>query len=894
MSREYNFSQIEEKLLKEWEENNVFKTEEKPDKEKFYVLEMFPYPSGRIHMGHVRNYAIGDVVNRYLRMKGKNTLHPMGWDAFGMPAENAAIKSGVHPAKWTYENIDYMRKELKRLGFSYDWDREVTTCSPEYYRWNQWIFLKMLEKGIAYRKSAVVNWCPHDMTVLANEQVIEGRCWRCDTPVVQKEIPSWFLRITDYAEVLLDDLEELKGKWPEAVLTMQKNWIGKSIGATIRFPIEDSTSVLEVFTTRPDTIFGVTFMALAPEHPLAIELAKGTEYEEEVEAFVNKYLSMSTRDRNIVDEKEGVFTGRYAINPLTNEKVPIWIANYILWGYGTGAIMAVPAHDERDHEFAKKYGIPIKPVIKPVEGERDYEKEAFTEEGILINSNGFDGLTSEEAKEKITQELEKKGIGEKTINFRLRDWNISRQRYWGTPIPVIYCDDCGIVPVPEKDLPVVLPENVEFTGMGNPLEKVEEFVNTTCPKCGKPARRETDTMDTFIDSSWYFLRYCDPHNYKAPFDKEKADYWMPVDLYIGGIEHAVLHLLYSRFFTKFLKEIGLVDVKEPFTQLLTQGMVLKKWIKIEKLLEILGLTENSTLTELFAKYNIDKTDDKTIKQWLEENHLTINDNATLLFEKLGLPMEKLKELEEEYGKADKMSKSKHNTVDPDEMIAKYGADTVRLYTLFAAPPQNSFAWTDSGIEGAHRFLRRVWNFVNDRAEEIKGVSYSKEDFKNLSEEDQKLRRKLHQTIKKVNDDITREYQFNTAIAAIMELMNELTSYKGENKKLLKEAIENLILMLSPFTPFIADELWRIIGNTGYTIEQKFPEPDEEALIEKTKEIPVQINGKVRAKITVPADADEETVKNIAFENENVKKWTEGKNIVKVIFIKGKILNIVVK
>ncbi|WP_029521277.1 leucine--tRNA ligase [Persephonella sp. IF05-L8] len=894
MSREYNFSQIEEKLLKEWEENNVFKTEEKLDKEKFYVLEMFPYPSGRIHMGHVRNYAIGDVVNRYLRMKGKNTLHPMGWDAFGMPAENAAIKSGVHPAKWTYENIDYMKKELKRLGFSYDWDREVTTCSPEYYKWNQWIFLKMLEKGIAYRKSAVVNWCPHDMTVLANEQVIEGRCWRCDTPVVQKEIPSWFLRITDYAEVLLDDLEELKGKWPEAVLTMQKNWIGKSIGATIRFPIENSTSVLEVFTTRPDTIFGVTFMALAPEHPLAIELAKGTDYEEEVEAFVNKYLSMSTRDRNIIDEKEGVFTGRYAINPLTNEKVPIWIANYILWGYGTGAIMAVPAHDERDHEFAKKYGIPIKPVIKPVEGEWNYEKEAFTEEGILINSNGFDGLTSEEAKEKITQELEKKGIGEKTINFRLRDWNISRQRYWGTPIPVIYCDECGIVPVPEEDLPVVLPENVEFTGMGNPLEKVEEFVNTTCPKCGKPARRETDTMDTFIDSSWYFLRYCDPHNDKAPFDKEKADYWMPVDLYIGGIEHAVLHLLYSRFFTKFLKEIGLVDVKEPFTQLLTQGMVLKKWIKIEKLLDILGLTENSTLTELFAKYNIDKTENKTIKQWLEENHLTINDNAKLLFEKLGLPMEKLKELEEEYGKADKMSKSKHNTVDPDEMIAKYGADTVRLYTLFAAPPQNSFAWTDSGIEGAHRFLRRVWNFVNDKAEEIKGVSYTKEDFRNLPEEDQKLRRKLHQTIKKVNDDITREYQFNTAIAAVMELMNELTSYKGENKKLLREAIENLILMLSPFTPFIADELWRTIGNNGYTIEQKFPEPDEEALIEKTKEIPVQINGKVRAKITVPADADEETVKNIAFENENVKKWTEGKNIVKVIFIKGKILNIVVK
>ncbi len=612
MQREYNFKEIEEKLLKQWEENNIFKTEEEEkNRDKFYVLEMFPYPSGRIHMGHVRNYAIGDVVNRYLRMKGKNTLHPMGWDAFGMPAENAAIKSGVHPAKWTYENIDYMRKELKRLGFSYDWDREVTTCSPDYYKWNQWIFLKMYEKGIAYRKSAVVNWCPHDMTVLANEQVIEGRCWRCDTPVVQKEIPSWFLRITDYAEVLLDDLEELKGKWPEAVLTMQKNWIGKSTGATIKFPVENSTQYIEVFTTRPDTIFGVTFMALAPEHPLVLELAKGTQQEEEVAAFVQKYMTMSTKDRNIVEEKEGVFTGRYAVNPLTGEKVPIWAANYILWGYGTGAIMAVPAHDERDHEFAKKYNIPIKPVIKPFEGEWDYQGKAYEEEGILINSNGFDGLTSSQAKEKITQELEKKGIGEKTVNFRLRDWNISRQRYWGTPIPIVYCDDCGTVPVPEEQLPVVLPENVEFTGMGNPLEKVEEFVNTTCPKCGKPAKRETDTMDTFIDSSWYFLRYCDPHNDKAPFSKEKADYWMPVDLYIGGIEHAVLHLLYSRFFTKFLKEIGLVDVKEPFSRLLTQGMVLKKWIKIEKLLEILGVDENISIQELKEKINQLKKEKKT-------------------------------------------------------------------------------------------------------------------------------------------------------------------------------------------------------------------------------------------------------------------------------------------
>ncbi len=601
MAKEYNFKEIEEKLLKEWEENKIFKSEEKPDKEKFYVLEMFPYPSGRIHMGHVRNYAIGDVVNRYLRMKGKNTLHPMGWDAFGMPAENAAIKSGVHPAKWTYENIDYMRKELKRLGFSYDWDREIATCDPDYYKWNQWIFLKMYEKGIAYRKTATVNWCPHDQTVLANEQVIEGKCWRCDTPIVQKEIPSWYIRITDYAERLLQDLEKLKGKWPDPVITMQKHWIGKSVGATAKFPIENSTETLDIFTTRPDTIYGVTFMAIAPEHPLALELAKGTEYEDEVANFVNKYISMSTRERNIVDEKEGVFTGRYAIHPLTGEKIPIYVANYILWGYGTGAIMAVPAHDERDFEFAKKYNLPIKPVIKPIDKEWDFEKEPYTGEGVLINSNGFDGMLSSKAKEEITKLLEEKGIGKKTVNYRLRDWNISRQRYWGTPIPIVYCDKCGTVPVPEDQLPVVLPEDVEFTGMGNPLSKVDEFVNTTCPKCGSPAKRETDTMDTFIDSSWYFLRYCDPHNQNVPFDKKKADYWMPVDLYIGGIEHAVLHLLYARFFTKFLKDIGLVDVGEPFETLLTQGMVLKKWINIQKLLDILGLDENVDIETLKEK-----------------------------------------------------------------------------------------------------------------------------------------------------------------------------------------------------------------------------------------------------------------------------------------------------
>lgn len=594
---EYNFQEIENSFLKEWEENEIFKTKEE-ERDKYYVLEMFPYPSGKIHMGHVRNYAIGDVVNRYYRMAGKNTLHPMGWDAFGMPAENAAIKHGVHPAKWTYENIDYMRQQLKRLGFSYDWDREVTTCNPEYYKWNQWIFLKMFEKGFAYRKSAIVNWCPHDLTVLANEQVIEGKCWRCGTPVVQKEIPSWYLKITDYAERLLEDLEKLKGKWPSQVLIMQENWIGKSEGATIKFPIKDSPDYIEVFTTRPDTIFGVTFMALAPENPLVLDLAKDTPYFEEVKAFVDKIKAMSTKERGIVEEKEGVFTGKYAINPLTNEEIPIYAANYILWGYGTGAIMAVPAHDERDFEFAKKYNLPIKVVVQPKDKEWDFEKSAYEEKGILVNSGEFSGLESSKAKQEITKYLEEKGLGKKTINYKLRDWNISRQRYWGTPIPIIYCDDCGTVPVPEEDLPVVLPQDVEFTGVGgSPLSKVEEFVNTTCPKCGKPAKRETDTMDTFVDSSWYFLRYCDPKNDKLPFDKEKVNYWMPVDIYIGGIEHAVLHLLYSRFFTKFLKDIGLVSVDEPFEKLLTQGMVLKKWISIGKLLEILGVDENISVDE---------------------------------------------------------------------------------------------------------------------------------------------------------------------------------------------------------------------------------------------------------------------------------------------------------
>ena len=579
---EYRPQEIESKWQKVWEEQGVFRSEEKG--QKVYVLEMFPYPSGRIHMGHVRNYTIGDVIARFLRFKGYTVLHPMGWDAFGLPAENAAIKHGVHPAKWTYENIAYMKKQLKSLGFSYDWDREIATCNPEYYKWNQWIFLKFLEHGLAYRKSAEVNWCPNDQTVLANEQVIEGRCWRCGTPIVRREVPSWYLRITAYAERLLEDLKELEGKWPERVITQQRNWIGRSEGAILKFFVGDKP--IEVFTTRPDTVFGATFVVLAPEHPLTVELAKEGGREEEVLSFVRRMKQKSTRERGIEEEKEGVFLGVYAKNPATGEKIPVWSANYVLYEYGTGAIMCVPAHDQRDYEFAQKYGLPIKYVIKPKEGELP-QGRAYEEPGILINSGPFDGMPSQEAKKAITQWLKEKGLGDFKVTYRLRDWNISRQRYWGTPIPIVYCEHCGTVAVPEKDLPVLLPEKVEITGHGNPLESVPEFVNVPCPKCGRPAKRETDTMDTFFDSSWYFLRFCDPKNDQMPFSPQKVEFWMPVDLYIGGIEHAVLHLLYARFFQKFLYDLGLVKDKEPFLRLVTQGMVLKRWVSVEAYVEYL-------------------------------------------------------------------------------------------------------------------------------------------------------------------------------------------------------------------------------------------------------------------------------------------------------------------
>ena len=911
----YKFKDIENKWQRIWEERGVFKSKPEKGKEKYYVLEMFPYPSGRIHMGHVRNYSIGDVIARFKKMFGYNVIHPMGWDSFGLPAENAAIKSGVHPREWTLSNIDYMKKELKKLGFSYDWDREVTTCLPDYYRWNQWIFLKMLEKGIAYRAKASVNWCPSCLTVLANEQVDEeGRCWRCGSLVEQKEIDSWFLKITDYAEELLKDLELLKGHWPDPVITMQKNWIGKSIGAKVKFETESSKTI-EVFTTRPDTLFGVTYLVLAPEHPLTLELSKGTEQEEAVKTFIEKMKRTEKRKRTTGDlEKEGVSVGVYAIHPLTGEKIPVYTANFVLMDYGTGAVMSVPAHDQRDFEFAKKYGLPIKVVITP-EGEElkaEELQEAYTEPGVLVNSGKFSGMKSEEAKIAITEELEKLGKGEKAVQYRLRDWNISRQRYWGTPIPVIHCPECGIVPVPEDELPVKLPEDAPLTGEGrSPLERVSEFINVKCPKCGRDAKRDPDTMDTFVDSSWYFLRYCSPEEKKLPFNPEDASYWMVVDQYIGGIEHAVLHLLYSRFFTKVLRDLGLFKAEEnhrqykffkagePFQNLLTQGMVCKRWVSVKSLLKAFNLDETSPVSALIkALSGKDVENSETVGSLMRKHHITIGDNAVLL---LGVDEirkfidnldELLSELEKKYGEVSKMSKSKLNVVDPDEMIEKYGADATRLYVLFAAPPESEFEWKTEGIEGAYRFLRRVFQFVVENRElfdqEIEGEP---------SKVGKELRRKVHQTLKKVTDELQERFKFNTAIAAIMELFNEISKFKAEidgDKNVLKEAIEKLIVMLSPFTPHVAEEMWEITGHTTLLAEEKWPEVDESALKVEEIEIPVQVNGKVRGRITIPADADEETVRELALSNEKIKKYTEGKNIIKFIYVKGRLVNIVVK
>jgi leucyl-tRNA synthetase len=814
---------IEEKWQACWEATKSFGAVEDTTRKKYYLLEMFPYPSGRIHMGHVRNYSIGDVIARFKRMKGFNVLHPMGWDAFGMPAENAAIQNKSHPAKWTYENIAYMRSQLKQLGLSYDWDREIATCDVDYYKWEQLIFLRMYEKGLAYKKNSFVNWCPKCETVLANEQVEEGCCWRCDSEVALKELDQWFFRITDYAEELLAGTDRLSG-WPERVLVMQRNWIGKSYGCEIDFPVEGEMARIKVFTTRQDTLYGATFMSLAPEHPMALELTVPSQ-RSVVEAFIDKVKKTDKTKRSADDfEKEGVFTGSYCINPVTNRRMPVYLANFVLTDYGTGAVMAVPTHDQRDFEFARKYGLPLQVVIQPAGEVLDPAamEAAFTAEGVMVNSGRFDGLSNNAAKEKIADHLEAEGIGKKTVNFRLRDWGISRQRYWGNPIPVINCDLCGVVPVPESDLPVILPRDAQFTGEGgNPLALVDDFVNVACPRCGELARRETDTMDTFVQSSWYFLRYCSPDFAAGPIDRARAGYWMAVDQYIGGIEHAVLHLLYARFFTKVLRDLGYCDIDEPFTNLLTQGMVIK-------------------------------------------------DGA-------------------------KMSKSKGNVVDPDALIRKYGADTARLFSLFAAPPEKDLDWSDQGVDGSYRFLNRVWKLVHENLPLLAGSPALDADL--LTEEGKTLRRAVHKTIRKVTEDIDERFHFNTAIAAVMELVNALYAFSPRNDPrnapVLKEALESVVLLLVPFVPHMTAELWECLGHgegveaAGWPVFDPAVAADEELLIV------VQVNGKLRSKITMPADAPEAVVRETALADPKVRPFIEGATVRKVICVPGKLVNIVV-
>ena len=822
--RPYKPEEIEEKWQSLWEQEQLFRVKEDKSKQKYYLLEMFPYPSGKIHMGHVRNYSIGDVIARYKMMKGLNVLHPMGWDAFGMPAENAAIQHGIHPAVWTENNISYMKKQLMRLGFGYDWTRELATCAVEYYGWEQWIFLKMYEKGLAYRKEASVNYCTQCQTVLANEQVVDGRCWRCSEEVVQNQLTQWFFAITTYADELYEYTDRLPG-WPERVLSMQRNWIGKSYGVEVNFPIEDG-GALTIFTTRPDTLFGVTFMVLAPEHPQALEFAKGTPYEKDVKAFVERTKAQDRSFRaDLSIKKEGVFTGKYVINPLTHTRVPIFVSNFVLAGYGTGAIMSVPAHDQRDFEFAQEYNLPVIVTIQP-EGQSllpDQMQGAYEGDGLMVNSGPFNGMENGKAIPVITKYLEEKDLGKGTVNYRLRDWGISRQRYWGTPIPIIYCQDCGAVPVPYADLPVVLPLNLEVKMVGrSPLAEYPEFYETACPVCKKPARRETDTMDTFVESSWYFLKYASPHYDKAPLDREKVDYWMAVDQYIGGVEHAVLHLLYSRFFNRVLNDMGLVGVREPFENLLTQGMVIK-------------------------------------------------DGA-------------------------KMSKSKGNVVDPDYLIERYGADTARLFCLFASPPEKDLDWSDQGVEGSYRFLQRVWRFVLERTDSLRAV----EPLTALNEGDREQTRltfMIHKTIKRVSEDLER-FHLNTAIAAIMELVNALYKFVEGGRKdeassrLVKGATNYVLILLSPFCPHITEELWQALGNEGRLINTAWPLYDPNYAQEDRVTIAVQINGKLRDTFEAERDLDEARLKEAALSLEKVKRHVDNRPIKKIITVPNKLVNIV--
>lgn len=856
----YDPQEIENKWQIRWEKDGLFKSYEDPSKEKYYLLEMFPYPSGKIHMGHVRNYTIGDVVARYKRMCGKNVLHPMGWDAFGMPAENAAIENSIHPAKWTYDNIAAMKVQLKRMGFSYDWDREFATCDPKYYRWEQLIFLKMYEDGLAYKKKTHVNWCERCQSVLANEQVENGCCWRhTDQEVTDKEMDSWFLKITDYADDILEYCDRLPG-WPDRVMTMQKNWIGKSFGAAIRFPLVGSDDVIEVFTTRQDTVYGATFLCFAPEHPMVNDMIKGLPQEKEVMDFVERTLKMESYMRTAdFTAKEGVFTGRYCENPVTGEKIPVFVANFVLFEYGTGAIMAVPTHDQRDFEFAKKHNLPLRIVIKPQD--RDLEEETMTEayvdEGILVNSGPFDGQRNLEALDSIAEYLESKNMGYKTINYRLRDWGISRQRYWGAPIPIIYCDKCGTVAVPEEDLPVVLPVDLDMRANGgSPLPFEPSFYETTCPKCKGTARRETDTMDTFVESSWYFDRYACSDYDQGPLHPEKVDYWMPVDQYIGGIEHAILHLLYSRFYTRVLKDYGYLKVKEPFTNMLTQGMVCK---------ETEECPEHGYLYPYETKDNI--------CPYCSAPVVT--------------------------GNTVKMSKSKRNVVDPQDLIDRYGADTVRMFCLFASPPERDLEWSDQGVDGSYRFLNRLWRLVVDHLDKITRVSlYGGGEA--LPEDLKSLHRKTHQTIKKVTSDIENRYHFNTAISAVMELVNEINQFLNSNVEeddiawsVIREAVESTLVLLSPVVPHITEELWRILGHDEYLLNISWPSYSDEALETKKRLVVLQVNGKVRSRIEVPVSYSETEIENEALTDERIQQFINGKPIKKVIVVKKKLVNVVI-
>lgn len=860
MQEQYRPDMIEPKVQQYWAENKVFKAIKDESKEKYYCLSMFPYPSGRLHMGHVRNYTIGDVISRYQRMLGKNVLQPFGWDAFGLPAEGAAIKNKTAPAKWTYENIAYMKKQLQLLGFGFDWDREIATCKPDYYKWEQWFFTELYKKGLVYKKTSTVNWCPNDETVLANEQVHEGCCWRCDTPVEQKEIPQWFIKITDYAEQLLGGLDTLP-QWPDMVKTMQRNWIGRSEGVDITFDVANTNEKVAVYTTRPDTFYGVSYLGIAAAHPLASLAAQNNS---ELAAFIQEAKNAKVAEADLATmEKKGMATGLFAIHPLTGEKLPIWVANFVLMHYGTGAVMAVPAHDQRDFEFAQKYGLQIKQVIEPIADEEiDLTKQAFTEHGKLVNSAEFDGKDFDGAFNGIADKLEKLGVGKRQVNYRLRDWGVSRQRYWGAPIPMLTLENGDVVPAPMEDLPIILPEDVVMDGVKSPIKADPNWAKTTLN--GAPALKETDTFDTFMESSWYYARYTCPQYQNGMLDAEEANYWLPVDQYIGGIEHATMHLLYFRFFHKLLRDAGFVTSDEPADKLLCQGMVLAD-----------------------AFYYTSPTNERI---WVSPTQVTLERDEKGRIIKATDPEGR----ELVHSGMTKMSKSKNNGIDPQEMVEKYGADTVRLFMMFASPAEMTLEWQESGVEGAKRFLGRVWNLVYQYQQNPAKTSL---DLTALSAEQKVLRREVHKTIAKVSDDIGRRQTFNTAIAAVMELMNKLTKASldsEQDRAVMAEALSAVVRMLYPITPHICFELWQALGNESAIDTAEWVKADEAAMVEDEKLIVVQVNGKVRGKVTVAADADENTVKTIAFADENVKKFIDNQHIVKVIYVVGKLLNVVVK